>query len=175
MNIIHLVVVKNSFYILESGRTIQNNSLQSLILGTKTQLNLGLNSISHWHQSLASVIVISHFHWSIPYVISICHSNQSLVISHCSSVISYPSLVVSHLSSVISHQLLVISLQSSYGFLALEPNRFQKFGFINVQKHISYQGGLSICYVFFLHVFFTAKQNAQLLYIVLELTFLSDG
>ena len=35
MNIVHLIVVKNSFYILESGRTIQKFSSFSLILGTK--------------------------------------------------------------------------------------------------------------------------------------------
>ena len=39
MNIVHLVVVKNSFYILESGRTIRNRLISVLFWGQ----NLGLN------------------------------------------------------------------------------------------------------------------------------------
>ena len=41
MNIVHLVVVKNSFYILESGRTIQKSAHFSLILGTKNLVKVG--------------------------------------------------------------------------------------------------------------------------------------
>ena len=41
MNIVHLVVVKNSFYILESGRTIRKSAHFSLILGTK-------NLVKYW-------------------------------------------------------------------------------------------------------------------------------
>ena len=41
MNIVHLVVVKNSFYNSESGRTIQKSAHFSLILGTKNLVNIG--------------------------------------------------------------------------------------------------------------------------------------
>ena len=41
MNIVHLVVVKNSFYILESGRTIRKSAHFSLILGTKNLVKIG--------------------------------------------------------------------------------------------------------------------------------------
>ena len=41
MNIVHLVVVENSFYILESGRTVQNSAHFSLILGTKNLVKIG--------------------------------------------------------------------------------------------------------------------------------------
>ena len=41
MNIVHLVVVKNSFYNLESGRTIRKSAHFSLILGTKNLVNIG--------------------------------------------------------------------------------------------------------------------------------------
>ena len=41
MNIVHLVVVKNSFYISESGRSVQKTDSFSLILGTKNLVNIG--------------------------------------------------------------------------------------------------------------------------------------
>ena len=41
MNIVHLVVVKNSFYNSESGRTIRKSAHFSLILGTKNLVNIG--------------------------------------------------------------------------------------------------------------------------------------
>ena len=45
MNIVHLIVVKNSFYILESGRTIQKTSHFSLILRTKNLVKFGTQQL----------------------------------------------------------------------------------------------------------------------------------
>ena len=50
MNIVHLVVVKNSFYILESGRTIRKSAHFSLILGTKNLVKIGTQHLSNWHK-----------------------------------------------------------------------------------------------------------------------------
>ena len=48
MNIVHLVVVKNSFYNSESGRTIQKSAHFSLILGTKNLVNIGTQHLDAW-------------------------------------------------------------------------------------------------------------------------------
>ena len=49
MNIVHLVVVKNSFYILESGRTIRKSAHFSLILGTKNLVKVGTQQVCTPH------------------------------------------------------------------------------------------------------------------------------
>ena len=48
MNIVHLVVVKNSFYILESGRTIRKSAHFSLILGIKNLVKIGTQHMDGW-------------------------------------------------------------------------------------------------------------------------------
>ena len=45
MNIVHLVVVKNSFYNSESGRTIRKSAHFSLILGTKNLVKIGTQQV----------------------------------------------------------------------------------------------------------------------------------
>ena len=60
MNIVHLIAVKNSFYILESGRTIRKSAHFSLILGTKNLVKIGTqqgeraNCIRNWGAEEAS-------------------------------------------------------------------------------------------------------------------------
>ena len=56
MNIVHLIVVKNSFYILESGRTIQKFSSFSLILGTK-------NLAEYWDSTGMSMSLMNMTIW----------------------------------------------------------------------------------------------------------------
>ena len=87
MNIVHLVVVKNSFYNSESGRTIQKSAHFSLILGTKNLVNIGTQQEDDDDNYGDMMMIV------VPTIQPCCHFYVSNVSVHMYTVVNCVSVM----------------------------------------------------------------------------------